>query len=438
MPPRQERPADDFSAQLRDLQASLDSVTSQQDQFQAFITTQLPDLIREQLNLSTPAFSSTPPPSIKLPKIRLASFDGTNPLEWIFQAESYFSLTETPPTHRLLFIPFFLQGPALIWFKWLHANHLLTTWDEFLRALEIRFGPSSYDNHEAALYKLKQTGSVLEFQQQYEMISNRVLGLSHTSLLNCFLSGLRPDIARELAILRPSSLSQAIDLAKLVESKITDSKPHYQSKPRTTQPPTPTNQPSILGPPINQTPLAHPIKRLTVAEQQERRSKGLCFNCDERFHPGHRCAKKQFLLLLSDEPNLEPENATLPTETEIQTETPPLELTTTDNSPGEHFQLSYAALAGPPSPRTLRVQGYIKEMSVTILVDTGSSHNILQPRVAEFLNLPVVSIPSFSVIVGNGDSITCASFCSDVPVVLAQQLFTIPCYILPIMEQIWS
>lgn len=44
----------------------------------------------------------------------------------------------------------------------------------------------------------------------------------------------------------------------------------------------------------------------------------------------------------------------------------------------------------------------------------------------------MVSIPSFSLIVGTGDSITCAGFCSDVPVVLAQQLFTIPCYILPI------
>ncbi|MCI65218.1 hypothetical protein A2U01_0086476, partial [Trifolium medium] len=34
---------------------------------------------------------------------------------------------------------------------------------------------------------------------------------------------------------------------------------------------------------------------------QERRNKGLCFNCDDKYHPGHRCSKRQFLLLLVDD-----------------------------------------------------------------------------------------------------------------------------------------
>lgn len=47
-----------------------------------------------------------------------------------------------------------------------------------------------------------------------------------------------------------------------------------------------------------------------------RREKGLCYNCDERFGPGHRCKKQEiFLLEIMDEMEesfgaveLEPEN----------------------------------------------------------------------------------------------------------------------------------
>lgn len=38
-------------------------------------------------------------------------------------------------------------------------------------------------------------------------------------------------------------------------------------------------------------------KRLTAAEMQQRRDKGLCYNCDEKFVLGHGC-KKQMLYLL--------------------------------------------------------------------------------------------------------------------------------------------
>jgi hypothetical protein len=37
------------------------------------------------------------------------------------------------------------------------------------------------------------------------------------------------------------------------------------------------------------------IKKLSQAELKERRDKGLCFNCDDKFSPGHRC-KKLFLI----------------------------------------------------------------------------------------------------------------------------------------------
>lgn len=49
---------------------------------------------------------------------------------------------------------------------------------------------------------------------------------------------------------------------------------------------------------------AHPFKRITFNEMQLRRAKGLCFNCDEKFSPSHRCPNKRLLLLQWDEDNV--------------------------------------------------------------------------------------------------------------------------------------
>ena len=37
------------------------------------------------------------------------------------------------------------------------------------------------------------------------------------------------------------------------------------------------------------------VQRMSPAELKERREKGLCYNCNEKFTPGHRC-KKLFLI----------------------------------------------------------------------------------------------------------------------------------------------
>ena len=43
-----------------------------------------------------------------------------------------------------------------------------------------------------------------------------------------------------------------------------------------------------------------PFKRLTAAEQLDRRRKGLCFNCDEPYAPGHTCARLFYLETVDD------------------------------------------------------------------------------------------------------------------------------------------
>jgi hypothetical protein len=99
--------------------------------------------------------------------------------------------------------------------------------------------------------------------------------------------------------MQPYNITQAIGLAKLVEAKLKDSKPKFY---KNSYNPTPnqTNQFRFPAtPPPN--PPSLPIKRLTQAQMQERRAQGLCYNCDEKFVPGHKCSTSRFLLLMVDD-----------------------------------------------------------------------------------------------------------------------------------------
>jgi len=73
-------------------------------------------------------------------------------------------------------VPFHTKRDALSWFKWIHQNNLLTDWLSFSHALELRFDPSSYTNHQVELFKLQQQSSVSEYKARFEKICNCVRG----------------------------------------------------------------------------------------------------------------------------------------------------------------------------------------------------------------------------------------------------------------------
>lgn len=62
---------------------------------------------------------------------------------------------------------------------------------------------------------MAQTTTVHDYQ--FETLSNPVIGLQHTLLLSCFISGLKPHIKRVFQALQLINLMQPVDLAKLQE-----------------------------------------------------------------------------------------------------------------------------------------------------------------------------------------------------------------------------
>ncbi|OMO53426.1 Retrotransposon gag protein [Corchorus olitorius] len=266
-----------------------------------------------------------------------------------------------------------MQGDALTWFQWMHKNNQLLDWNSFTRALELQFGPSSFQNPQAALFKLKQFGIVAQYQREFEIVANRVSGLTEEHLLNYFVSGLKPNIQTEVVIQCPTTLPHALALAKLIEAKLL-AHPGFFNRSSTPNSslstpasrlvlPAPPFCPALLAPPPRLAlPAPNPhIRRLTPAEMQARR------------------AKYYVLIVMS--------NINLGTKV---VSSPPL-----------------SAIPLPPPPEAFDQTGIINGHTFTVLIDSGSSDNLIQLRVAQFLNLAIEPAPPFVVTVGNGDSLKC-------------------------------
>lgn len=62
---------------------------------------------------------------------------------------------------------------------------------------------------------VNQVGEVVDYNTKFNTLANRVYGLSTEAFQDCFLSGLQPEIRRDVLALSPTNLPKAFALAKL-------------------------------------------------------------------------------------------------------------------------------------------------------------------------------------------------------------------------------
>lgn len=167
------------------------------------------------------------------------------------------------------------------------------------------------------------------------------------------------------------------------------------------------------------------LKRLTQAQLHERHTQRLCYYCVEKYVISHRCRAHKFLLLFVDDDELAlVGKLTDMTCILIASEDP--------EEPQLHLYLFAQALTRVPSPQTLHFKRSINGQTMMILMDSKSSHNILQTRWANQLRLTLDPTLSFVVMVGNGDHLFCSGLYHVVPLVIQNQTFDTPMYLLPI------
>lgn len=127
----------------------------------------------------------------------------------------------------------------------------------------------------------------------------------------------------------------------------------------------------------------------------------MCYNCDKKYHPGHKCNRpKLYLLGVDIGGGLE--------ETEEEIEELDQQIQT-----AELLVISLHALAGVSSPKTMRLEGTIGRHSVIILIDTSNMYSFLDQNVARNMNL-LVEASHLAVQVANGITFPCQGYCKTI------------------------
>jgi hypothetical protein len=155
-------------------------------------------------------------------KLEFPRFKGGDPTSWMFRAIQYFEYCQVHDASKVMHASYHLDDDALIWFK--SCEHDLSCWDNFARAIQLRFGPPSYDDPMELLIKLKHVNSIEEYKGLFESLSNRIRNLSSMHKLNCFMSGLKDEVRLAIKMQGPRTLGEAYALAKIQEQYLANVK----------------------------------------------------------------------------------------------------------------------------------------------------------------------------------------------------------------------
>ena len=81
----------------------------------------------------------------------------------------------------------------------------------------------------------------------------------------------------------------------------------------------------------------------------------------------------------------------------------------------------------------MRVMARIGPYEVVVLIDSGSTHNFINKKMANMLQLPVLPTEPFNVKVANGEPLKCQVRFENVPIMLQGIPFVLTLYALPLM-----
>ena len=170
-------------------------------------------LSHENIEGGRPMFSS------KLAKLEFPKYSGDDPTEWFTRVDQFFEYQGTLEAQKVSLASFHLEGEANQWWQWLrrayHEEGKEVTWDIFVEELWSRFGPIDCEDFDKFLSKIRQTGSLREYQREFERLGNRVQGWTQKASVGTFMGGLKTEIANGIRMFKTKSLKEAISLARM-------------------------------------------------------------------------------------------------------------------------------------------------------------------------------------------------------------------------------
>jgi hypothetical protein len=146
---------------------------------------------------------------LRLSRVDVTKFDGSNPTGWVTQMEHYFSLYGiTYDLAKLRYGVLHLDQECWQWWQWRkNSRQGYIAWTHFVIELYECFDTDT--NHLGSLIKLKQSGIVEYFIAAFEHLAFQTEGMSDAFFRECFISGLKDEIRVHVLMARPQSWVEA-------------------------------------------------------------------------------------------------------------------------------------------------------------------------------------------------------------------------------------
>ncbi|TYK13876.1 Ty3/gypsy retrotransposon protein [Cucumis melo var. makuwa] len=373
----------------------------------------------------------------KFKKVEMPVFDGTEPDSWLFRADRYFKIHNLTDSEKLTVAVISFDGPALDWYRSQEEREAFAGWDDLKQKMLVRFRATREGTLVGRFLTIKQETTVEEYRNRFDTLLAPVASLPTVVLEETFMNGLSPWLKSEVETLEPNGLAQMMKLALKIENRelvrrecglisAYDSKTGHKPLQTKNTIATATKEGTTSGSwPMRTITLREvatgdnrregPTKRLSDAEFQARREKGLCFRCGEKYFAGHRCKLKEhkelrMLVVKEGGEELEiVEEEFFDAEAEMKQ----VDVQSVENL---NIELSLNSVVGLNNPGTMKVKGRVGEEEVVILIDCGATHNFIAEDLVTRLGVTLQETPNYGVILGSGTAVKGKGVCWDVEV----------------------
>lgn len=135
-----------------------------------------------------------------------------------------FAFQNTPELQKVTLASYHLEREANRWWKWvrrlIEEEGRVLSWENFEDELWARFGPSECEDFDESLSRIRQRGSLRDYQREFERLGNRVRGWTQKALIGTFMGGLKTKISDGIRMFKPQTLKEAISLARMKEDQL--------------------------------------------------------------------------------------------------------------------------------------------------------------------------------------------------------------------------
>lgn len=154
---------------------------------------------------------------------------------------------------------------------------------------------------------------------------------------------------------------------------------------------------------------SRPVKRLSQAEQDERRRLGLCYNCDEKYTRGHNRVCKRLFYINGAE--IDDDNGA------------------GDETAADAPVFSLHAVAGVPTCKTVQLKVDLGAASFVALIDTGLTHSFIGETAALCTGWPIQPRPRLTATVANG-KVSCPGVLRQAPLLIDDREFHVDLFVM--------